>query len=194
MTQSSNFMSTDVTLVKPRSCSDLVASAQRPPVAQYSVIFAFMSVLSGKPTSFQMRNSISPRGTLTAPGTYPSANSFSLRTSTMSPRSLRSNAALKSAILIVLTCALVAATIWLIVGGYDGAGAAAGATGAVCAAASVTTPASINAVNRVDFRVDMSGSVASGEARLRANGAMVAARGAVTGVAMLRCCRPARQV
>ena len=67
-THLSNTMSTEVTLVKPRSCSDLVASAQRPPVAQYKVICLFMSTAPGKPASFQMRNSIRPRGTFTAPG------------------------------------------------------------------------------------------------------------------------------
>jgi hypothetical protein len=86
-TQSSNLMSTDVTLVKPRPCSDLIANAQRPPVAQYSIIFVFMFVLSGKPTSFQILNSIRPHGTLRAPGTNPSSNSFSLRTSISKPTS-----------------------------------------------------------------------------------------------------------
>ena len=116
-TQSSNFMSTEVTLVKPRSCSDLVASAQRPPVRQYSVICLFMSTLSGKPTDFQMRNSIRPRGMLIAPGTWPSANSSSCRTSMISPASFLSSNALNCSMLIVLICFLVAATIWPTEGG-----------------------------------------------------------------------------
>ena len=88
-------ISTEVTLVKPSSISVLVANAQRPPDAQYSVIFLAMSVLSGKPTSFQIRNSIRPRGTLTAPGTKPSSNSFSLRTSIDEPEILLVEAGLE---------------------------------------------------------------------------------------------------
>ncbi len=97
-------MSTEVTLVKPRSCSDLVASAQRPPVAQYKVICLFMSTVSGEPASFQMRNSIRPRGTLTAPGTKPSSNSFSCRTSMIRPAAFLSYRARNCSRLIVLTC------------------------------------------------------------------------------------------
>jgi hypothetical protein len=115
--QSSNFISTDVTLVKPRSCSDLIANAQLPAVAQYSMIFVFRFVLSGKPTSLQILNSIRPRGTLTAQGMNSSSNSFSLRTSISKPTSFLSKAAVSSDILIVLTFGLAVATRWLIDGG-----------------------------------------------------------------------------
>jgi hypothetical protein len=50
-----------VTLVKPGSCSDLVASEKRPPVRQYRVICLFKSDLSGKPTRFQKWNSTTPK-------------------------------------------------------------------------------------------------------------------------------------
>jgi hypothetical protein len=64
-----------------------------------------------------MRNSISPRGTLTAPGTRPSAYSSSCRTSTIRPASFLSTRALNCSMPIVLICLLVAATIWPTEGG-----------------------------------------------------------------------------